>query len=85
MKVFALRSFSYSRDGVTAIEAAAGAESDIPDEMVDALVREGYIRPPSVDAAALFDAPAASRETMAFSGAPENKAPPRKRRAQVEE
>lgn len=69
MLVRALRSFPYSRDGVTALEAAAGATVDIPDLLVEGLTTGGWIASPdtSLDAARPDDHPEAARRRELFA------------------
>lgn len=44
MQCMILKSFPFARDGVTAEQAVAGREADIPAELVPGLTREGYVR-----------------------------------------
>lgn len=58
MKVHVIRPFAYSRDGITALQAAAGDVVDVPDRLVDGLVAGGWCRP--ADAAPTAPAPRAA-------------------------
>lgn len=43
MRVAVLRSFSFSRDGVTSVPAVADTEADIPNDLVAGLAAAGYV------------------------------------------
>jgi hypothetical protein len=43
MRVKILKSFPFSRDGITPLQAVAGRDNDIPDRLVPGLQREGYV------------------------------------------
>lgn len=43
MRVLVLRSFPFSRDGVTSERAVADTEADIPNDLVAGLVAAGYV------------------------------------------
>ena len=59
-----LKSFTFSRDGVTPVPATVGSVADIPAELVVGLVAEGYIEAKAIEAAS---------ENKMLRAAPENK------------
>lgn len=78
MLVKVLRSFPYSRDGYTTLQAVKGERTDVPDHLVPGLEREGYI-------GGTKDAGPSPEDKM-IRATPENKrtAEPRADQAQVE-
>lgn len=71
MECMVLKSFPFSRDGVTTLQARAGETVDIPDDLVPGLTGEGYVKAADgmIDHKAFDRAP----EVQAFEAAPENK------------
>ena len=43
MRVKILKSFPFSRDGLTTLQAVAGRDEDIPDRLIPGLQREGFV------------------------------------------
>ena len=43
MRVSILKSFLFSRDGITSLQAVAGSDDDIPDRLISGLQREGFV------------------------------------------
>ncbi len=43
MRVSILKSFLFSRDGITSLQAVAGSADDIPDRLISGLRREGFV------------------------------------------
>ena len=43
MRVQILKSFPFSRDGLTTLQAIAGSDEDIPDRLIPGLQREGWV------------------------------------------
>lgn len=48
MRVLVLRSFPFSCDGVTSVQAIADTEADIPDALIAGLVAAGFVAALSV-------------------------------------
>mgnify|MGYP001565855248 CR=1 FL=1 len=43
MRVKILKSFPFSRDGLTTLQAVAGSDEDIPDRLISGLQSEGFV------------------------------------------
>lgn len=68
MKCTVLKSFKYSLNGTLTHQAARGSEIELPDDMVPALVNEGYVSVAGPEAKAV-----SAPENKAVESAPEDK------------
>lgn len=78
MRALALRAFSFSRDGVTSIQAEPGETVDVPDSLYDGLVAEGWIGEAPADVPPTVQEPAPIAQAPSHEPAPTS--PPRGRR-----